>query len=173
MNRLRTIYWIGIVLLVACTQQAPQRPSQRKGNTPAVDSTALALMEINQQLTEAADQLLLRMARTQEPPYALYERGTWARIVQTGDTQRPIRHGEECTMHMRIYSLNGTLYCDTEITAVAGKYELPAAVDENITEWHHGAQIQLLAPWYAAFGIKGTEYVPPYENVMIELDIKE
>ena len=73
---------------------------------------------------------------------------------------------------MRILSLEGQLYSDIEQTAHAGKYELPSAIDANITEWHHGAKVKLLAPWYAAYGIKGTDEIPPYENVMIELELK-
>lgn len=161
------------ILLVGCGQQAPQRPSQRKGAAPQADSTALALMEMNQRLTEQADEQLLHLVQGQEPPYALYEHGTWARVLRTGDSQRPVKHGEACSVHMRVYSLSGTLYSDTQTTVPVGKYELPPAVDENITEWHHGARVELLAPWYAAFGIHGSEHVPPYENVQIELAINE
>ena len=161
------------MLLVSCGHQAPQRPSQRKGAAPQVDSTALALLEMNQRLTEQADQQILLMAQAQEPPYALYEHGTWARVLHVGDTQRPVVRGEQCSLHLRVYSLSGTLYVDSQMTVPIGKYELPAAVDENITEWHRGARVQLLAPWYAAYGIHGSEHVPPYENVIIELEINE
>jgi hypothetical protein len=73
---------------------------------------------------------------------------------------------------MTVYSLSGKQYTDSDITVRIGKYELPAAVDENITEWHHGAHVRMFAPWYAAYGIQGTDYIPPYENVIIELNIR-
>ncbi len=165
-----------IVLLCAalagCGRQAPQRPSQRMGEAPKADSAQLALLALNQQLTETADEQLHRLAQAQEENYALYENGTWVHIFEPGEADEPIREGEECTVHMRILSLEGQLYSDIEQTAHAGKYELPSAIDANITEWHHGAKVKLLAPWYAAYGIKGTDEIPPYENVMIELELK-
>jgi hypothetical protein len=164
---------IGLTLLLAgCTHTAPQRPSQRKGASPQADTTALAMMELNQQLAQAADEQLLRLAQAQPEPYALYERGVWAYVEEQGDTERLVRNGEECTVRMTVYSLSGDRYTDSEITACVGKYELPAALDDNMPEWHHGARVRMFAPWYAAYGIKGEGAIPPYENVIIELEIK-
>lgn len=162
-----------LTVLTACGGQAPQRPSQRKSAVPQADTAALALMEMNQQLAEAADEQLYRYAQAQPESYALYEQGTWVHMFDSGDAQRgTIQAGEECTLHLRISSLNGKLYSDAEQTARAGKYELPAAIDENITEWRHEAQMRLLAPWYAAYGIKGKGNIPPYENIVIDLEIR-
>lgn len=164
--------FIGLMalVLIACGRVDPQRPTQRKSAAPAVDSTQLALMEFNQHLTVAADDQLTQIAQ-QEGQYVLYERGTWVRSVEWGEGEK-VNPNEECTVHMRIFSLDGKLYCDMEQTAMVGKYELPAAIDENLPEWKHGAQLLILAPWYAAYGMKGTEYIPPYENIRIELEIK-
>lgn len=164
------IIGIAALLLIACGRVDPQRPTQRKSATPAVDSAQLALMELNLRLTQAADDQLSQLAQ-QEGNYVLYERGTWVQTVVWGEGEK-VNPNEECTVHMRISSLDGQLYCDVEQTALVGKHELPAAIDENIPEWKHGAQLLLLAPWYAAYGIKGTEHIPPYENVRIELEIK-
>lgn len=164
---------IGLTLLLTgCTGTAPQRPSQRKGASPQADTTALAMMELNQQLAQAADEQILHLVQAQPEPYALYERGVWAFVEQKGDTDRPVRNGEECTVRMIVCSLSGERYTDSEITACVGKYELPAALDENMPEWHHGAHVRMYAPWYAAYGIKGKGTIPPYENVIIELEIK-
>lgn len=173
MKSLRLIgYGLVALLLIGCGHQPPQRPSQRKGQAPRADSAHLALMGLNQQLTEAADGQLYHWVQQQTEPYALYERGTWAAVLRPGDSALPVQEGEECTLRMRIYSLAGHKYCDLESTVRVGKYELPAAIDGNITEWHHGAALKLAAPWYAAYGIKGTAEIPPYENVIIELEIR-
>ena len=163
---------LAIGVMAGCGRQSPQRPSQRKGEVPKADSTTLALMAMNRQMTETADEELYRLAN-EEGGYSLYERGTWAKITRPGDSSRPVHPGEECTVQIRVLSLGGQLYTDSELTAHAGKYELPPAIDENITEWHHGESLTLIAPWYAAYGIKGTAEIPPYENVRIELTIKE
>ena len=160
-----------MVLLAACSQTAPQRPSQRKSEAPQPDSTQMALLELNQHLTEEADRQLASIARSEDIPYALYERGTWAAIIRQGEGET-VQPKEECTLHIRSLSLSGTLYADTEQTVRIGAQQLPPAIEENITEWRHGAQVILLAPWYAAYGIKGTEHIPPYENIRIELTIQ-
>jgi hypothetical protein len=170
--RERWVIGLVVLLLSGCGGKGPQRPSQRKGSAPQADTTVLGLMEMNQQLAETADAQLHRLAREQEESYALYEQGTWVHIYDKGDTERPIHYNEEYTVHMRVYSLKGTFYMDAEQTARAGKYELPAAIDENITDWHHGASMRMIVPWYAAYGNKGTAKVPPYENVIIDLEIR-
>ncbi len=167
---LRVIIWILLLLLVGCGRQSPQRPSQRKGERVQTDTAQLALMSLNQQLAESADEQLYRWVQTQTDSYALYEHGTWVTILDAGEGD--ILPGEECSVHMRVCSLTGKPFCDVEQTAHVGKYELPNAIDANITEWHHGASLKLAAPWYAAYGIQGTAQIPPYENVIIELDIR-
>lgn len=160
-------------VMVSCGGKGPQIPSQRKGEAPKADSTQLALLELNQQLRESADATLLHWVQRQEELYAQYEMGTWVHLTDVGRTESErIQEGEECTVHLRVTSLEGKLYSDTEQTAKAGKYELPAAIDANLQEWHHGAKMKMIAPWYAAYGIKGTDHVPPYENVIIELEIR-
>ena len=161
------------LLLAACGKPAPQIPSQRKSSAPTVDSAALALMELNQQLAMTADQQLAQFAQTQEEPYALYEANTWMYISERGDTDSPSpAPEEEWTVHMRTYTLAGELLIDTEGSYRIGKCELPQAVDANMSELHHGAKVRLLAPWYSAYGLHGTDAVPPYENVIIELELK-
>ena len=54
------------VLLTACTGQAPQRPSQRKGAAPEADSALIALMELNRRMTEAADEQLLQIGALEQ-----------------------------------------------------------------------------------------------------------
>ena len=167
----RIVYIVAIMLLAACSQTAPQRPSQRKSDAPKPDSAQLALLALNRQLTESADDRLAAVAREDTLPFALYECGTWAAVVAPGEGET-VMPKELCELHIRTYSLSGMLYTDSRQTARIGAQELPAAIEENITEWRHGAQVVLLAPWYAAYGIKGNGNIPPYENIRIELTIR-
>lgn len=162
-----------IVLAAGCGHKAPQIPSQRKSRPPEADRTQMALMQLNMELAKAADEELATLVQMQEETYALYTGNAWATIIERGDIDRPMPiMGEECIVHMKIYNLAGQLLEDSEATYCVGKLELPAAIDANIREWHHGAQIKMFAPWYTAYGIKGTETIPPYENVMIELELR-
>ena len=173
MRSARLIIGIGLALLISCSHQPPQRPSQRKGETPQPDSTQLALLQLNKDLAESADKQLLQLVQTQDESYALYEGGAWVTVLDQGDTDSPTpRQGEKRVIHMKVYDLNGHLLQDSEGTYTIGKYELPVAVDLNIGEWHQGTRIKMFAPWYSAFGMQGTKEIPPYENVMIELELK-
>lgn len=177
-ERMKTVRGLAVsglvaLLLVACGPQAPQRPSQRKGEAPKADSASLALLELNQQLALAADKQLTQFAQTREEPYALYEANTWMTILDPGDTTSPTpKTDEQWTVRMLTYTLDGQLLIDSEGTFRIGKQELPLAVDANIHELHRGAKARLIAPWYAAYGLQGTEYIPPYENVIIEIELK-
>lgn len=162
-----------LLLLAECTPPAPQYPTQRKGQTPKADTAALALLELNRKLTLAADEQLMTIARAQEEQYALYDCNVWMHIFDTGDElTETLREGETVTVHMRVCALDGKMLQDIQGTYRVGKFEMPEAVDRNITALRHGAKARLYAPWYAAFGLKGTQTIPPYENVIIDLEVK-
>ena len=165
---------LAMTLLCGCGGKGPQRPSQRKGEKPQEDTTQLALMEMTLRMAEAADQEVERVALAQEEPYALYEAHAWIHIFENGLTDEPtLQPGKPYTLHMRVYTLDEKLLTDNKGTYTIGKNELPHAVDENLREMHPGAKMRLLAPWYTAFGQQGTEHVPPFENVIIDLEIEE
>lgn len=169
----RFILYCLIILVSGCGHKAPQIPSQRKSRPPEADSTQIALMQLNMELAKAADKELATLVQTQEESYALYTGNAWATIIERGNIDQPMpRMGEECVVHMRISNLAGQVLEDSEGTYCVGKQGLPTAIDANIREWHHGARIKMYAPWYSAYGIKGTETIPPYENVIIEIEIR-
>lgn len=167
------LWIIGLALvLVGCAKTAPQRLSHRKGEEPKVDSTSLALLELNQQLAFAADRELAKFAQAQPESYALYDASTWIHILERAENGTEILYGETCTVHMRTYDLKGHLLLDSEGMYQLGKLELPLGVEANIHELRHGDKARLLTPWYAAYGQQGTAYVAPYENVIIEIEVK-
>ena len=172
---IRTLVICGFaLLLIGCGGTAPQRPSQRMGLAPEADSTQLALMELNMQLAQAADHAVQEAAQAQEEAYALYDGPAWVHIDARGDETRPaLLPFRSCTAHMRVYALNGNLLEDTEGTYTIGRHELPQGVEPCVRERRPGAKARLFVPWYAAFGMKGTAHIPPYENVIIDLQIVE
>ena len=78
---------------------------------------------------------------------------------------------ETWRLHIKTYSLHGQLLLDTEQEYVIGRNELPMCIEMNISEWHRGTKVKIVAPWYAAYGMMGTEDVPAYENVLLEISI--
>jgi hypothetical protein len=159
------------LILAGCGGKAPQIPSQRKGQAPKEDSTSIALMELNMQLARAADNELTRIVSTQEERYALYDANVWMLITDRGNEDAPAPTGS-CTLRMRTYSLDGKLLLDSEGTYTLGKNELPNGVEWNIDELHPGGKARMYVPWYMAYGQQGTEHVPPYENVIIEIEMR-
>lgn len=162
-----------LAVCVGCAQKGPQRPSQRMGQSPDPDSAALALLELNQQLAQAADEELYHIVQSLDEPYALYDSNVWMRIVDKGDEDSPTpRSGEYREVHMRVYNLDGKLLEDTDGTYRILRHELPPGVDVNLLDLHRGAKARMYAPWYAAYGLQGTAHIPPYENVIIDIELK-
>ncbi len=129
------------------------------------------MMELNMHLAQAADDELLRIVSAQEEPYALYDGNVWMLIIDRGNDQLPSPTGS-CPLRLRTYALDGKLLLDAEGTYALGKNELPGAVEWNIDELHPGGKARMYVPWYMAYGQQGNDHVPPYENVIIELELK-
>lgn len=169
---LKFIGLIVLMLLIGCSKQAPQIPSQRKSSAPQTDTAALALLAMNQRLAISADEQIRQFAMTQEVPYALYEAGAWMTVLDKGDTDSPSpKAEEEWLIHLRTYNLNGRLLLDTQGSYPIGRQELPEAVEANIGEMHRHGHVRMIVPWYTAYGPSGTNEVPPYENVIIEIEL--
>ena len=133
----------------------------------------MALMELNQQLAVAADRQLEQLAQTQDKPYALYESNVWMTVLERGEEDTPVpAENEQWRIAMRVYTLSEKLLLDEEGTYRIGKRELPQGVEANIGELHRGGKARMLVPWYAAYGISGTAEIPPYENVIIDIELK-
>ncbi len=169
-----SILILALAVLCSCGSKGPQRPSQRKGETPKEDSTQLALMEMTFRMAEAADKAVEQTALAQKEAYALYNAHAWIHIANPGMTEGPtLQAGNTYALHMRVHALDGRLLTDEEMQYTMGKSELPPAVNWNLREMYPGAQIRIIAPWYTAYGQSGTDHVPPYENVIIDLEIEE
>ena len=160
-----------VLLMAGCGGKGPQIPSQRKGQAPAIDSAEMAVMELNMHLARTADNELTRIASSQDEPYAVYDVNVWMHIVDRGNEDLPSPTGT-CTLHMCTYTLDGKLLIDEEGTYRLGKNELPAGVEWNLDEMHPGGKAKLYVPWYVAYGQQGTDRIPPYENVFIEIELR-
>lgn len=170
---MRNKWWIiAVVILVGCSGQGPQRPSQRMGRSPEPDSSQLALIEFNHRMAEAADSELMHWVQAQPEKYALYEMQAWMCIRERGDEDAELlKRNDRCVIHMQVYDINGRLLTDTQRQYQIGKMELPPAVEANIRSLSPHAKARMAIPWYTAFGMQGNDDVPPYTNVIIDLEI--
>lgn len=174
MKKIQAIIVLVCSLLVGCGGKGPQRPTYKSGQAPQEDTAAIALMEMNQRMAKEADQALLRYVEGQEEQYALMAiSNAWMRIAGHGDSDGPSPKEDELwCMHIRTKDLQGRLLLDEEREYRIGRNELPICADIHCGEWHHGDHIILLAPWYSAYGMHGNEAIPPYTNVIIDIEIK-
>lgn len=166
-------YIVFLLCLTACSKQAPQIPSQRTSKPAQENAEQTATKALNQQLALTADEEVQAWVALQTDPYQQGEANTWIYVSDEGDPigAQPATD-EVWTVHMRIYDLAGQLLTDTEKAYRIGKKELPAAVDKNIGAMHRGAKARIVTPWYSAFGLTGTAEIAPYENLVIEIELK-
>ena len=161
---------------MSCAKTAPQRPSQRSGQTPPVDTTLLAMMEVNGRLVEEADRIVALWVQEQVHHFNLMECGAW-RIERDSLTSARAQHEtnpqskETWFIRWQVYHLDGSLAEDHEGTYTIGRAELPAAVDETVQQMIHSEKTTIIAPWYCVYGIKGSKHIQPYENVRIDIQL--
>ncbi len=165
------ILMIGSWLLfpMSCQRTKPQAPANRSRQ---VDSTELAMALLTQQMVEGANTELARYVNTLDTAYTLDSRGYWYTKTRRtdGDT---IRKEQEALLRVVVHDLQGTLLTDSEVAIVVGKQALPAAIDAFLQQMCMGEKASLIVPWYAAYGATGTETIPAYENIRMEIEVIE
>lgn len=162
---------------MACHRTAPQSPSRRSGMTQKEDTTVLSLMEINQRMVEQADVEILAiidsLQANNDAQFAQMECGAWRMRTDAqaryGDSPKPTEHWR---VAMRVYTLNGKLLQDIEGVYAIKHNDLPIAVEEAVEDMVEGGATIVYAPWYTAYGMKGTNSVKPYTNVRFDVTLK-
>ncbi len=159
-----------ILAFAGCTPQAPQRPSQRSGQTSPSDSITLAMVELHQRLADAADIELNRYIKEHPGQWFSQDDGSWwMRLQVTGDRQQVT--GDKLQIRLITRDLEGKLLSDVEGEYELGKCQLPEAVESVITLNFKLStfNFKVLAPWYVAYGSQGNDAIPGYQNVIIEV----
>ncbi len=163
-----------ILAFAGCTPQAPQRPSQRSGQTSPSDSITLAMVELHQRLADAADIELNRYIKEHPGQWFSQDDGSWWMRQRGGEADRQ-KGGEAERLQIRLITrdLEGKLLSDVEGEYELGKCQLPEAVESVITLNFKLStfNFKVLAPWYVAYGSQGNDAIPGYQNVIIEVYI--
>ncbi len=150
---------------MACGKTQPQRPTF-KNRPQAADSTVVALVEVNQRMAADADS---RLARYATEDYALQEEGYW--VSGLHDIETGFSDSTQVCVRMQVYDTEGNLYEDRHETFCVGKTGDMRVLDPVLRQLHRGDSVSILAPWYMAYGSLGSQVVPPYTNVRIELRV--
>ncbi len=152
-------------MLMACGKTQPQRPTF-KNRPQEADSTVVALVEVNQRMAADADS---RLARYATEDYALQEEGYW--VSGLHDIETGFSDSTQVCVRMQVYDTEGNLYEDRHETFCVGKTGDMRVLDPVLRQLHRGDSVSILAPWYMAYGSLGSQVVPPYTNVRIELRV--
>lgn len=161
-----------IILLFAvfssCKKQIPQLPS----NKIEVDnSEAIALLDINQNLTVKEDSLLEVFAKKQNKTYVKHELGFWYAIEQAG-TGKKVNGKATCNFSYELTLLNGDKIEVGRKQITIGKKQVVPGLEEGIKLLHYGDSATFIIPWYLGYGMKGNKpKVLPYTSVIYSIKL--
>lgn len=159
--------WIGCMLLAACSP-APQ-PVRRLHDKAAPDTAVLAQMRFNYHMATTADSLCCAVVQRDSLRYAQDLYGFWYCKTRSvaADTLRP---HDAVRLRLRLREFTGRMIADEEDLFTVNDGTLPTAIARSLRMMGYGEQMQVIAPWYAAYGVEGSSIVPPYTNLRITID---
>lgn len=160
-----------LLILMSSCKPSPQQV-RRYGDKPKADSATLAQMQFNMHMADAADKACLDLVKSDSGQYVMDEFGFWyKKEVQTSSDT--LLSGQEVTLDIEIRELNGVLLADIHDNFVIGSDQLPMAIHRSLKMMGVGDKMAIVAPWYTAYGIEGTNIIKPYSNLIILLHVKE
>jgi hypothetical protein len=155
-------------LLVGCTQQPQQ--VRRLSDKQEPDSALMAQMAFNMQMASDADQACSDWVKQDSAAYVLDEFGFWYSKTIKQQTEL-LQTGEAISIHLLMAELNGQILADIEDVFAVDSGDLPTAINRCLRQMRRGEQMRIVAPWYTAYGIEGTNIIKPYTNLVITLTI--
>ncbi len=155
------------ILLTSCVKQAPQLPAN-KGTQ--FDSTAMALVQVNERLIEAEDSLLNEYVSKLDSNFVKHKTGFWYKLNHQTTGTKPTAD-ENCIVNYSVYTLGGDFLLNKDEKIIIGKKQIITGVEEALLMMHHGEKATLIVPWYLAYGVKGNlKEVGPYTSIVLFLN---
>lgn len=165
----RLLLVIGVLIgLCACVRTQPQRPTFR-GETKQ-DSIAVGALVLNQNMAEQAD---LHLSHYADSGFVQLDNNAWVKGELTTDSAQMLQEDEYVSLEATFCTLKGQLLFSHQAEVQVGKADEIQAVQDILPWLKKDRTVTMLVPWYLAFGSAGNDYVPPYENIRVELKINE
>lgn len=155
-----------VFLLVACSNTKPQTPA----NTAEIDTVAQNLLYTNQLLVQQTNTELALYVKHNELPFTQHMFGFWYKFTKRTKNSA-IQPDDLVTLHYQVLLLDSTPCMDIITSVHAGKKEVPPAIDYSLCMMNNGEAIDIIAPWYSAYGQKGEDIVPAYTNVIFHVEL--
>jgi hypothetical protein len=160
-----------LMMLVTGCNKSPQ-PVRRLGDEKP-DSLLMAQLYFNQRMISEADKQCLEYIKWDTlHTYVQDDFGFWYTILQR-TAQEPLQKGQYADMHIQLYELNDSLVADIQESLQVGSGELPVAINRTLNNIRQGEQVQIITPWYAAYGVEGTSLIKPYSNLKIVVKVED
>lgn len=155
-----------VFFYVSCQRPAPQLPANKSED---IDSTEMRLLKLNEKMILSEDSLIRDYVENANANYLKHELGFWYKIEKT-DLENDAQANQQCNVLYRIYTLKNTLLLEQNESIIIGKKQLPTAMEEALKMMRKGAKIDLIIPWYLAYGMKGNgNEIKPYTSLVVNL----
>lgn len=164
-----------LVVMVLGLHGCKPNPKTTKhvSNSVEVDSAMVAQIRFNMHMAEIADQACIAAVKKEPRDYVMDEVGFWyAKTISKGGNNL-LQQGQEIILHIQIYQTDGAPLLDKKFNTTVGTDELPLAISRSLNRMRMGEQMQVITPWYAAYGIEGTNIIKPYNNLQITITTEE
>lgn len=139
-------------------------------NTVETDTVAQNLLYTNQLLVEQTNRDVALWVKHSGTNFALHEYGFWYRWLKRTEREE-LQPEQKVTLHYQVLLLDSTKCMDIIKDIRVGKKEVPNAIDHALRLMNEGEQMEIISPWYCAYGQKGEEYVQPYTNVRFIIEL--
>jgi len=145
------ILFLVLLFLTSCRKTAPQLPSN-KGTE--VDSDAVAMVKVNENLAEKENQALEEYVKKTGIKYTKSGIGFWFKRDKTSNGQLVV---DSLTYHFSLttLALNEKVIKKEEITARPDKKTIPVGLAEGLKLMKEGESATFIVPWFLAYGLKG------------------
>jgi FKBP-type peptidyl-prolyl cis-trans isomerase FkpA len=155
-------------LLLACSKQSPQTPSN-KGNV--ADKNAVSLLAINQNLAKKEDSILKKFALQQNKAFKKSPIGFWYKIDHLGNGSG-IKDSVICKFSYKLLSLTGKMLQQDQRQIVIGKKQVVTGLEEGLKLMDKGDSATIIVPWYLAYGMKGNgPAIPAYTSIIYKIKV--
>ena len=156
-----------IILLLSCVKPQPQFPSN-KGNI--IDSTKMNLTKMNEVLAQKEDSLIQILIKKQSVPFTKQTNGLWYhKEIETN--LDALKNDSAISFQYKCYTLTGELVKSGKSQIRFGKKETTVGLEEGLKLMKKGEKMQLIVPWYLAYGMKGEDNIPPYTSLIYEVSV--
>ena len=170
MKKAGSILLIGwLVVLISCTKQAPQLPSNK---FVADNSDTQTLLAINQNLALKEDSLLEIFAK-KDQSFKKNDLGFWYKIVRAGNGLK-VKDKTECNISYQLMLINGKIVEKSNKQIVIGKKQIVIGLEEGLKLLHYGDSATFIIPWYLGYGMKGNKpLIPAYTSIIYQIKLED